>query len=907
MLKKVNIFKVLFLTLIQFSWILLPAFSKENASKKDDFLLSTPSFNYFLTEKSTIPERNRREIPISVKYFIDESETFTENTIPEENFKRCTASFNPGFYSGALWLEIVFPCSETENHECQFLLGDEHLDYAELYVKKGRLFTFQGRTGRCIPLSKITNPHFINSLQINQKVFNKEDFHTIRVKTASYTGNQISLKLLPGRNFDVYLTQQSMLNFIFLGLFFTVTLILFAIGISTKDSIIFMLASASFFHILIQLHLKGIGQLYIWNFLASKTHSPRLLYIFTTIFLLIITLCLTLIIRKNNHNEKGEFWVPVNFIFAFTVLIFCVLDENKTRTYIVFTLSAIAMRFVLMFEIFLNLKKKNCPDYYATLFWLPGLFVHEVLNLFSILRTQNANPAFNFLIPYTSFILNIDFLLITIPPLCIFLKHIYDKFKMLREKNFFTENTNELLLENQKFKDDILNKIYLAGNTIRSSADILKSNLNYASKEKFLDVINENSLRIVEYISAIKFVENSQELKKSPVDLNLFFESCVKVFLQEFKRKELRVNITSTVPYKTIVEVNKNALQIMFLNFIKYSSLIPGSSSEINFVLLKVEKKFSLTAKIKMKTQDFKRYSKNKELYVFHQEFLEKIAGCFHGNFSFTKNSSNCILSLNISLKEIKKLSAVADELCDTSFKPAQNFSSDSNSKNSILIIEDNFSSQKFYAELFASRFNVTVVCSFSDALVFLEKQNENLTLILSTGNFSTEEISDFTKTISRKNILDHIPFFATISEEEINFTLYLLEKGVDFCFVRPVEITNLFSVIEAVSIAKGKKYFRKADEENLNTEDKTYAALENFSLTENVTHGNAEKPSVDLDRFDLTRREKEIVLLIMDNKSDKEIAAILSISNGTVASHNKKIFRKLQVHSRVELINKVR
>jgi DNA-binding CsgD family transcriptional regulator len=55
------------------------------------------------------------------------------------------------------------------------------------------------------------------------------------------------------------------------------------------------------------------------------------------------------------------------------------------------------------------------------------------------------------------------------------------------------------------------------------------------------------------------------------------------------------------------------------------------------------------------------------------------------------------------------------------------------------------------------------------------------------------------------------------------------------------------------------------------------------------------------------SKREKDIVELIIAGKTDKEIASELFISVGTVASHNKKIFKKLEVHSRVELINKLR
>ncbi|MBP5753070.1 MAG: response regulator transcription factor, partial [Treponema sp.] len=75
--------------------------------------------------------------------------------------------------------------------------------------------------------------------------------------------------------------------------------------------------------------------------------------------------------------------------------------------------------------------------------------------------------------------------------------------------------------------------------------------------------------------------------------------------------------------------------------------------------------------------------------------------------------------------------------------------------------------------------------------------------------------------------------------------------------------------------------------------------AMGNISLTKSQT-------SIFLDSG-LSSREQQIAILISHGKSDKEIADALHITPSTVASHNKKIFRKLNVHSRVELMDKVR
>lgn len=55
--------------------------------------------------------------------------------------------------------------------------------------------------------------------------------------------------------------------------------------------------------------------------------------------------------------------------------------------------------------------------------------------------------------------------------------------------------------------------------------------------------------------------------------------------------------------------------------------------------------------------------------------------------------------------------------------------------------------------------------------------------------------------------------------------------------------------------------------------------------------------------QFGLTRREIEVVKLLAQNKSNKEIAEALGIAYTTIVTHVYNIFRKLDVHSRYEAI----
>lgn len=69
----------------------------------------------------------------------------------------------------------------------------------------------------------------------------------------------------------------------------------------------------------------------------------------------------------------------------------------------------------------------------------------------------------------------------------------------------------------------------------------------------------------------------------------------------------------------------------------------------------------------------------------------------------------------------------------------------------------------------------------------------------------------------------------------------------------------------------------------------------------------NLPKPTFDqdikLEEAGLTRREKEVVNLAAEGYNDDEIANMLSISAFTVKFHLKRIFKKLGIHKRVELI----
>ncbi|MDR2869940.1 MAG: helix-turn-helix transcriptional regulator, partial [Deferribacteraceae bacterium] len=56
-----------------------------------------------------------------------------------------------------------------------------------------------------------------------------------------------------------------------------------------------------------------------------------------------------------------------------------------------------------------------------------------------------------------------------------------------------------------------------------------------------------------------------------------------------------------------------------------------------------------------------------------------------------------------------------------------------------------------------------------------------------------------------------------------------------------------------------------------------------------------------------LTNRERQVIEILIQGKTDKEIAGILNISAGTVYTHLKRIYQKTNSAGRLALINKIK
>ena len=104
----------------------------------------------------------------------------------------------------------------------------------------------------------------------------------------------------------------------------------------------------------------------------------------------------------------------------------------------------------------------------------------------------------------------------------------------------------------------------------------------------------------------------------------------------------------------------------------------------------------------------------------------------------------------------------------------------------------------------------------------------------------------------------------------------YLLKDSADVDLHRAVEV-----------VAQGKPFFSPAIADTL---------LEDYMRQ---LQQRGLQDSYDL----LTEREKEILQLVAEGKSNKDVASILNLSTNTVETHRTRVMQKLDLHSTADIV----
>ena len=145
-------------------------------------------------------------------------------------------------------------------------------------------------------------------------------------------------------------------------------------------------------------------------------------------------------------------------------------------------------------------------------------------------------------------------------------------------------------------------------------------------------------------------------------------------------------------------------------------------------------------------------------------------------------------------------------------------------------------------------------------------------------------DLSGIDATREIKKRLPEVSIVALTIHEDEEYFFKMLEAGATGYVPKRAAPNELITAIRAA--AMGEVYL--------------YPSLAKLLVRDFLSGG---RPSAEQTSSELTDREDEVLAYLADGANNEEIAAALVISPKTVARHRENIMRKLNLHSRSELV----
>lgn len=205
-------------------------------------------------------------------------------------------------------------------------------------------------------------------------------------------------------------------------------------------------------------------------------------------------------------------------------------------------------------------------------------------------------------------------------------------------------------------------------------------------------------------------------------------------------------------------------------------------------------------------------------------------------------------------------------------------------SKTRIMIADDHALMREGIIAFLKFHEDVEIVGEASNGLEAIAKA-EKLKPDVILMDISMPELGGIEATVEIKKRLPDTKILILTQYSDKEYVSRLLKAGVSGYILKQAVGTDLISAIRAV--AKGESYL--------------YSSIAGKVISGYL--GKASEISVEDPYEKLTDREKQVLKLIAEGHSHKEVAVRLDISVKTVIAHQTNISEKLDLHSRAALI----
>lgn len=214
-----------------------------------------------------------------------------------------------------------------------------------------------------------------------------------------------------------------------------------------------------------------------------------------------------------------------------------------------------------------------------------------------------------------------------------------------------------------------------------------------------------------------------------------------------------------------------------------------------------------------------------------------------------------------------------------------------------VLLVDDDEAMRAKAAAFSEAPYEVLTAASAGDALQLLER--EDVQVVVSDewmpGMRGVELLAQVAKEYP------NIVRILLTGDPQLDAAVRAINEGEIFRFLtKPVTIEQMDAVIREALIRQSQGRLK---------EDLLRAAqgVEHLKQLESLSTRPREVTGPQLSLDSLSPREREIVETLLDQGSVTGVASSLHISLHTVRNHLKSIFRKLGVHSQVELVTQLR
>jgi len=200
-----------------------------------------------------------------------------------------------------------------------------------------------------------------------------------------------------------------------------------------------------------------------------------------------------------------------------------------------------------------------------------------------------------------------------------------------------------------------------------------------------------------------------------------------------------------------------------------------------------------------------------------------------------------------------------------------------------LLLVDDHAVVRSGLRMLLENERDVQIVgeaCSAAEAMESATKLKPNIILM----DIGLPDLSGIEATREIKKRVSNVSIVALTIHEDEEYFFKMLEAGASGYVPKRAAPEELITAIRAA--ASGEVYL--------------YPSLAKLLVRDFLEGGRA---SVEQTSSDLTEREQEVLTYLAEGANNSEIATSLVISPKTVARHRENIMRKLNLHSRAELV----